>query len=193
MYIPAHFEVSDSAEKFSFIEENAFGQLVSTVRGRLFATNMPFLVSSDKTRLLGHIARQNPQHSELAGQEVLVTLQGPHDYISPSWCSTPGVPTWNYQALHVYGKCTLFDDPARLKELVDTLTHKYEAGFEDPWMPDYKSSMLGAIVGVEIAISEVQCKFKLSQNRSLQDRQQVIDQLEAIGSTDLAKVMKRHS
>jgi transcriptional regulator len=90
MYIPKHFEVTDEGEIFSFIEANAFGQLVSSVARRPFSTHMPFLVSSDKKKMIGHVAKQNPQYSEIDGQEVLITLQGPHDYISPSWYSSPG-------------------------------------------------------------------------------------------------------
>jgi transcriptional regulator len=193
MYIPKHFEVTDEKEIFSFIESNAFGQLVSSVVGKPFSTHMPFLVSSDKKILVGHVAKQNPQYSEIDGQEVLVTLQGPHDYISPSWYSSPGVPTWNYQALHIYGKCSVFDDSTKLKELVDALTHKYEAGFSEPWEPEYRASMLGAIVGIEITISEIQCKYKLSQNRSVQDQKQVVERLRTLGSSALAEAMDRNA
>jgi transcriptional regulator len=189
MYIPKHFEVTDEEKIFSFIEANAFGQLVSSVARRLFSTHMPFLLSPDRKKLLGHVAKQNPQHSEISGQEVLVTLQGPHDYISPTWYSSPGVPTWNYQAVHVYGQCSVFDDPNRLKEIVDGLTRKYEAAFSERWQPEYKPSMLGAITGIEISISEIQCKYKLSQNRSTQDQKQVINSLEKLGASALAEAM----
>ena len=79
MYIPRHFEVTDEREIYAFIESNAFGQLITNVAGRPFSTHIPFLLSGDRTRLTGHIARQNPQASSVEGQEVLVTLQGPHD------------------------------------------------------------------------------------------------------------------
>ena len=72
---------------------------------------MPFLVSANGTKVLAHVARQNPQHAEIEGQEVLITLTGPHDYLSPSWYSGPGVPTWNYQAVHIYGQCRVINDP----------------------------------------------------------------------------------
>ncbi len=191
MYIPKHFEITDETEIFAFIEENAFGQLISQVDSRLFSTHVPFLLSDDKTKLIGHLARQNPQHSGLEGQEVLVTLGGPHDYISPAWYATPGVPTWNYQAVHIYGGCKVFRDAEQLKDLVDALTNKYESAFEKPWLPEYNSSMLNAIVGVEISINEIQCKYKLSQNRSSLDKTQVIKQLESIGSLELSEAMAR--
>jgi transcriptional regulator len=193
MYIPKHFEVTDEEEIFSFIEANAFGQLVSSVARRPFSTHMPFLVSSDKKKMIGHVAKQNPQYSEIDGQEVLITLQGPHDYISPSWYSSPGVPTWNYQAVHIYGKCSVFADSNKLKEVVDALTHKYESKFIEPWQPDYKTAMLGAIIDIEISINEIQCKYKLSQNRSTQDQKQVIEQLKKSQASTLAQAMERNA
>lgn len=189
MYIPKHFEVTDEAEIFTFIEENAFGQLISHVDGRLFSSHIPFLLSDDKSKIVGHVAKNNPQKNQLGEQEVLVTLQGAHDYISPSWYSSPGVPTWNYQAVHIYGQCRVFHDERELKALVEALTQKYEMGFEAPWTPDYNPSMLAVIVGVEVSINEIQCKYKLSQNRSSQDQSQVIKQLRTLGSNKLAEAM----
>ena len=193
MYIPKHFEVTDQDVIFAFINENAFGQLVSNVDGRLFSTHMPFLLSDDKTRLTGHVARLNPQHAELDGQEVLVTLQGPHDYISPSWYASAGVPTWNYQAVHIYGRGRVFDDTEALRTVVEALTEKYEAAFEQGWQPEYKAAMLSAIVGIEVAITDIHCKFKLSQNRPAQDQRQVITQLKAQGADALAAAMERNT
>ena len=101
MYIPKHFEVTDKQEALEFIKFNAFGQLISTVEGRLFVSHLPFLVSDDRKSILCHLAKNNPQWKGIEEQEILVTFQGPHDYVSPNWYSSPGVPTWNYQAVHV--------------------------------------------------------------------------------------------
>ena len=192
MYIPRHFEVTDDDQIFAFIEANGFGQLISSVQGKLFSSHIPFLLSSDKQKLVGHLAKQNPQHSDIDTQSVLVTLQGPHAYISPSWYRSPGVPTWNYQAVHIYGVCQVFDDREKLKILVESLTEKYESSFQVPWQPDYKASMLGAIIGIEITIDEIQGKFKLSQNRPAKDKQRVIEQLSKSGSASLARAMRRN-
>ncbi len=192
MYIPKHFAVTDREEIFAFIETNAFGQLISKVNGSLYASHLPFLVTPDRSTMICHLAKQNPQHLELDGQEALITLQGVHDYISPSWYATAGVPTWNYQAVHIYGQCRVFHDSGRLKEVVETLAHKYEAAFDSPWQPQYGAAMLTAIVGVEITITDVQCKYKLSQNRSAQDRVQVAEKLKSLGSARLAEAMERH-
>lgn len=191
MYIPKHFDVTDNEEIFSFVEENAFGQLISQVDGRLFSSHIPFLISKDRATIFAHLAKPNPQLIDIEKQEVMLTFEGPHDYISPSWYTGSGVPTWNYQTAHIYGRCTVFNDADRLKELVDSLTHKYESGFETPWQPEYNSAMLGAIAGIEIQISDVQCKYKLSQNRSENDRKLVIQNLTRLGSITLAKAMER--
>jgi transcriptional regulator len=192
VYIPKHFEVTDEKEIFTFVEANAFGQLISNVDGKLFSTHLPFLLSEDKSKLIGHLALNNPQHIKIDGQEVLVTLEGPHDYISPAWYNSPGVPTWNYQAVHIYGKCKVFKSTTELQAVIDALTTKYEGALETPWQPEYKLSMLGAIVGIEITITDTQCKYKLSQNRSPQDRSQVIEHLKVIGSNKLAEAMERN-
>jgi transcriptional regulator len=84
MYIPENFSVTDNDEIFAFIEANAFDQLISDVGGRHFSNHVPFLVSAVRTKVLAHVARQNLQHAEIEGQEVLITLTGPHDYLSPS-------------------------------------------------------------------------------------------------------------
>ncbi len=191
MYIPRHFAVNDPDEQQAFIRANNFGQLISQTAGRLEATLMPFLLAEDGKSVLGHVAKLNPQHTELDGQQVLITLQGPHDYISPSWYSDPGVPTWNYQAIHIYGRCQVFTDEVRLQSLVNALTALHEAAMPQPWQPAYNPAMHRAIVGIEIRIDEIQCKYKLNQNRSEQDRLQVISQLRERGSSVLAEAMSR--
>ncbi|AOS96089.1 Protease synthase and sporulation protein PAI 2 [Microbulbifer aggregans] len=193
MYIPTAFEITDQEEIYAFVEKHGFGQLISSVAGRLTSTHMPFLLSEERAILLGHLARSNPQCTDLHGQEVLVTLQGHHGYISPSWYEKPGVPTWNYQAVHIYGRALVFDCRERLKQVVDRLSQKYEGAIGQEWRGDYEELMLGAIMGVEINISEVQCTYKLSQNRSAEDRQGVISQLKELGSNELAEVMEKYN
>jgi transcriptional regulator len=190
MYIPQYFEITNKNEQYSFIAANGFGQLISSSGGRPYSTHLPFLLSDDKTKLLAHLAIQNPQVEDIVDQQVLVTLQGIHDYISPSWYQSPGVPTWNYQAAHIYGSCETFTDIDKLEDLVNKLTAKYESSLPAPWQPDYNPKMLTAIIGIEISISEIQCKYKLSQNKSQQDQQQVIDQLISNGSIDLSTAMQ---
>ena len=192
MYVPKHFNENDAEKLAAFIDENAFGVLVTTSEGRPFASHIPFLYERESGTLLGHVARANPQWRHFSdASEVMVLFQGPHAYISPSWYLAPGVPTWNYAVAHVYGSARAIDDPSRLKDIVERLTQKFERN--PPWVPAYDQRLLQAIVGIEIAIKEVQEKFKLSQNRSAADRAAVASRLEATGSeTDsaLARLMK---
>ena len=191
MYIPEKFAVTDADEIFAFLTANAFGQLVSQHDGRPMVSHLPFLVAADRGTLKCHVARQNPQWQQLEGQQVLATFLGPHDYISPSWYRGAGVPTWNYQAVHVYGRCRVFEQADQLTALVDALSGVYESRFDDPWQPRYPDSMLKAIVGIELEIDDIQCKYKLSQNRPAADHQPVIDQLEALGADELAAAMRK--
>ncbi len=191
MYVPDHFKISDQEEIFSFLQANAFGQLISLHDKRLTSSHLPFLIADDRKRLLCHLARQNSQWQQLADQQVLVTFQGPHDYISPSWYQNAGVPTWNYQAVHVYGSCRVFDAADELGTVVEALSDRYESSFESPWEPQYRDAMLKAIVGVEIDIDEIQCKYKLSQNRPAEDQQGVIEKLDELGSEPLLQAMRK--
>jgi transcriptional regulator len=190
MYIPKDFEVTDRNEILAFIKANAFGQLISTVEGRLFSSHIPFVVGNDGQSLICHIAKRNPQWKEIENQEVLITFQGNHDYISPSWYEAPGVPTWNYQTVHIYGKPQLITDTLKLKRIVEDLTERYESAFDKPWKPEYKETLLDLVIGIEIQISEFQCKYKLSQNRSEDDRKNVIEALQKSGENQLSEAMK---
>ena len=190
MYIPPYFEVTERKEILAFIKTNAFGQLISTVGDRYFSSHLPFFLSNDEHSLICHVAKRNPQWEGIEGQEVLVTFQGPHDYVSPSWYSSPGVPTWNYQAVHAYGMPKLITNEKELKSIVNKFTEIHESFFEKPWKPEYKDSLLNVIIGIEIKITELQCKYKLSQNRSESDRKKLIEEFQKKGSAQLSRAMK---
>ena len=189
MYIPKHFQIEDKAKIEKFISANSFGQLISIYEGSLVSTHMPFIFDSQKGILLGHLAKANPQWQQIPDQNVLVTLQGDHAYISPSWYESAGVPTWNYQTVHIEGVASNFTDSEKLKYVVDTLTEQNESIYANPWKPDYAASMLRGIVGIEIKISSIQCKFKLSQNRSARDRANVQEKLAGSGHDSLSGEM----
>ena len=191
MYIPKHFEITDEAEISKFIEANSFGQLISQIDTAIVSTHIPFLFDAKNRVLVGHLAKANPQWQQIQKQKVLVTLQGEHAYVSPSWYESAGVPTWNYQAVHIEGTAESFTDPEKLKHVVDTLTEQNESGFQNPWEPDYAASMLRGIIGIENAITSVRCKFKLSQNRSAQDQSNVQEKLAYGGHKALADAMNK--
>ena len=191
MYIPKHFEIIDEAETNKFIEANSFGQLISLHDAAIVSTHIPFLFDAGSRVLVGHLAKANPQWEQIQNQKILLTVQGEHAYVSPSWYESAGVPTWNYQAVHIEGIAKSFTDPEKLKHMVDTLTEQNESCFPNPWEPDYADSMLRGIIGIEIAITSIRCKFKLSQNRSAQDQSNVQEKLAYGGHEALADAMNK--
>ncbi len=162
---------------------------------------LPFLLEigdDGVAKLLGHMARANPQWQSFNnGDQVLVIFQGRHAYISPSWYLSPGVPTWNYAAVHVYGTARTIDDAQSVRGLLERLTIEHDAHLSQLWEPGIPQAhfdrMLGAIVAFEIRIARIEGKFKLSQNRPEQDRSQVIEQLRRRDSAldaELARLME---
>jgi len=194
MYIPKHFLETDQDALAGLIEANAFGTLITVADARPFATHAPFLYERAGNVLHAHVARANPQWQQLgATREVLVIFQGPHGYISPTWYVDPGVPTWNYAAVHVYGTAVTIDDAAATARHVEALAARFERGNAVPWTPSYDPKRLAGIVAIQIRITEIQGKLKLSQNRSAADRAGVVAKLAASGTDNdlaLARMMK---
>jgi transcriptional regulator len=197
MYVPAHFAERDLAALGAFIDAHSFGTLVTSADGKPFASHVPFLYDAATERLHCHLARANPQwrHFE-SSTEALVIFAGPHGYISPTWYEEPGVPTWNYAVVHVYGQARAIDDAESTARHVEALAAKHERDNTPPWVPRYDRRQLAGIVGVEIRIDTVEGKFKLSQNRSAADRAAVAARLAASGSdndTALAELVRAGS
>lgn len=198
MYLPEHFKEESPERIKALIQENAFGMLVSAPQGQPFVSHLPFLFepsSGAQGKLFGHMARANPHWEHMAsGEEVLVVFQGAHAYVSPSWYAAPGVPTWNYAVVHLRGKPRLMGSEAELEALLERQTHVYEQKQPHPWKPDLagerRTKLLGMIVGFEIEITDIQAKFKLSQNRSAEDRMRVIEELESSKNPMEASVAK---
>jgi transcriptional regulator len=195
MYIPEHFKEANPERISALIEGYPFGMLVTAPDGVPFVSHLPFLFersSGSQGKLIGHMARANPQWQHFAeGSEILVVFQGPHAYVSPAWYSSAGVPTWNYAVAHLRGKPRLIEGESELEALVEQLTHVHESHLPSPWKPNLtgerRSKLLNMIVGFEIDITQVQGKFKLSQNRPLEDRQRVVVELnQSKNQTDAA-------
>jgi transcriptional regulator len=185
MYIPEHFEETNPERISQLIEGNSFGMLLTAPDGVPFVSHLPFIfdhTAGSKGKLLCHMARANPQwrHFSSCG-EVLVVFQGPHAYVSPSWYSSPGVPTWNYAVVHLRGTPRLLGSESELEVLVERLTHIYESHMPSPWKPNLagerRTRLLSMIVGFEIEVTNIQAKFKLSQNRPPEDQQSVVEKL----------------
>lgn len=196
MYIPAHFAETNPGALRELIEQNNFATLVSTDGARPFATHLPFLYAPDDRALLGHMARANPHWQALAnsGGEVLVIFQGPHDYISPGWYAEPGVPTWNYAAVHVYGTFELVTAPDAHRKILADLTAQHESGRPEPWRADFDApfvtGMLRGTIAFRIGIRDIEGKVKMSQNRADADRERVIAELERDGSDNARGVAR---
>ena len=199
VYLPAAFAETRPAVLVAHIERHDFGLLLSHGIAGLVASHIPFLVEhrDEELHLLGHLARPNPQVDELGqGGEVLAIFSGPHAYISPRWYEGgPSVPTWNYVDVHAYGTIRLIEDGEWLRGLLRRLSDRHEAGNPLPWRIDdlpeaYLEGMLKGIIGLDIAVSRLEGKFKLSQNRPAADRPRVIAALERSGDENSVAVAK---
>ena len=203
MYVPSHFAADQDAIRELLSNPGAANLVTSTERG-LLATLLPFVYNpdaGDQGALLGHVARNNEQWLLPALGESLVIVQGSDAYISPSWYPSKAehgrvVPTWNYTTAHVYGRLVVHDDPAWVEDLVRRLTTLHEASSAEPWTVDdaparFIAGQLRAIVGVELVITRVEAKRKLSQNRPAADIGGVIAGLRATGGLDAADDVER--
>ncbi len=203
VYLPPAFAETRPAVLVAHIERHDFGLLLCHGTAGLVASHIPFLVErrDEELHLLGHLARPNPQVEDLGqGGEVLAIFSGPHAYISPSWYADgPSVPTWNYVDVHAYGTVRLIEDGDWLRQLLHRLADRHEAGNPVPWrvedLPEaYIEGMLKGIIGLDIAVTRLEGKFKLSQNRPAADRPRVITALERGGdesSVAVARLMRK--
>jgi len=201
MYIPKAFREDDINTLHKLMREYGFATLITQHEGVPFATHLPFILDAQRGpngTLLAHMAHANQQWRDFVSEpEVLVIFQGPHAYISPSWYEVElSVPTWNYAVVHAYGIPRLIEDGEELYKLLKTLIHTHEAHFEKPWpfnLPDdYLQKMMHGIVGFEIEISRLEGKFKLSQNRTEAERENVIAALQESRDTlAVAELMTR--
>ncbi len=202
MYIPDAFHVSDPKKIGEIISSNSFATLVSKDGDSLFASHLPFLYKPDqgkKGSLTGHMAKAN-RHWQLFNQkeEALIIFNGPHAYISPKWyVAEVAVPTWNYATIHVYGIPKIMKTATELNAVLDETVEKHEAGSPNPWIPnlpvELQTKLHQAIVGFEIEITRIEAKFKLGQNRSMEDQKKMLQTLRDSGDAEsirLAKLME---
>jgi transcriptional regulator len=208
MYIPAHF-APDAAQVDELLRNHGAADLVTVTERGLVATMLPFIyvppgnggTASPHGSLHGHLARNNDQWKLAAAGESLAIVRGPDAYITPGWYASKAehgrvVPTWNYVTAHVYGRFVVHDDPAWTEDLVRRLTAKHEAYRDHPWSVDdapraFIEGQLRAIVGVELEITRIEAKVKLSQNRPPADVDGVIAGLRERGDADSADAVER--
>ena len=205
MYIPEHFAESRQDELHRIMRAHPLAMLCTSGPQGLDANHLPFLLDADSGphgRLIGHVARANPLWQSVApDSEVLVVFRGAEGYVSPNWYPSKhethrAVPTWNYEVVHAHGTLTIHDDVKHVRSVVARLTHAHEAGEPHPWKmgdapPDYLADMLRAIVGIEVHITRLEGKRKLSQNRGTADRSGVMAALHERVHRALAQAMQQ--
>ena len=203
MYLPAHFEETRVDVLHALVRTQPLGLLVTQGPSGLQANSIPFLIDAEPTpsgTLRAHVARANPVWREAADSEVLVVFQGPQAYVSPGWYPSKAehgkvVPTWNYVMVQARGRLRAIEDAAWLHALVSRLTTTHEASQKRPWAvtdapPAYIDTMLRAIVGIEIELTALTGKWKVSQNRSAADRAGTIDGLVGKPGDDAAAMAR---
>ena len=189
MYLPASFAQTDLNVLHDAIERYSFATLVSQHGGQPLASHLPLLLdrqAGPRGTLVGHLARANPQWRESDGQTVLAIFSGPHAYISPAWYEADEVvPTWNYVAVHAYGRWRTIDDLAKLERIVHDYIDFYERDRPQPWQmnasTEFVDKLLAHIVGFRIEIERLEGKWKLSQNHPPSRRQKVVRALREQG------------
>ena len=198
MYTPQEFRIEDRDVLFSLMARHNFATLVTVQDGAPAASHVPFIVQPDvgeNGTLVAHLARANGQWQTLRGeQEALVIFQGPHAYVSPSWYEThPSVPTWNYMTVHVRGKPKLIEAEAGVRRILGDLVSQHEeagSGWTLEGAEGYVEKMWRRIVAFESAISSIEGKFKLSQNRDETDRRNVAAALSASNDPSVQQLSK---
>ncbi len=201
MYIPQHFAIQDTDVLYRIIETHPLGVLVTQSPNGLDANHIPFELDRARGLLIAHVARANPVWRECGdGAQVMVIFRGNESYISPNWYPSKHefhrqVPTWNYEVVHAHGRLTVQDQEKFVRGVVGRLTRTHEASEPKPWKmgdsaPEYIDGMLKAIVGIEISISRLEGKAKLSQNREPRDRLNAADVLANQGASALAEAMR---
>jgi transcriptional regulator len=209
MYIPAHFAPDDAAVD-ELLAKHGAGDLITLTADGLLATMLPFLyepAAGERGALYGHVAMNNDQWRKPTLGESLAIVRGPDAYVSPSWYAAKAehgrvVPTWNYVTAHVYGRLVVHDDPVWVEDIVRRLTAKHEAarlaspGQQMPWSVDdapraFIEGQLRAIVGLELQITRIEAKAKLSQNRPVGDIVGIVSGLSARGDDRSAAAVEQ--
>lgn len=206
MYVPAHFAEHRPEQLQQLIRQYPLGVLITHGDEGLDANHLPFELLADQGpcgTLIGHVARANPLWREATdGLDVLVVFRAEEAYLSPNWYPSKHeqhrqVPTWNYRVVHAHGRLRVRDDEQFVRGVVARLTrtHEARAGAEKPWKitdssPEFIAQMLAAIVGIEIELTRLEGKFKLSQNKDARDIEGAAQGLQAQGKLQLAEQMR---
>jgi len=197
VYIPEHFRVRDHADALQFMRANPFAILISARDDGPFATHVPVAIEESGGRVVirGHVAKANPHWRYLEQQPLCLTIfHGPHAFVSPAHYNTrETVPTWNYGAVHAYGNVRVLSAPDDLLPMLHQLVGTFDPPYAEQWATlseAYRQRMLSHIVGFEIAVNRIEAKFKLSQNRTREEQQNIILSLGESPDTAVSGVAK---
>ena len=203
MYVPKHNRMEDRAALLAYMRAYSFAALATAGAGGLTATHLPFVIEEEGGRitLLAHMAKANPQWRDFAaGADALVIFMQPHAYVSPRlYDSRQNVPTWNYVAVHAYGRPELIEERAAKLELQRTLIRQHDAGYlaQLAELPEsYLDARLAAIVSFSIAVTRIDARYKLSQDKNPAERERVARELEASGegvAAETARLMRKYN
>ena len=203
MYVPKHNQIEDRAALLAYMRDYSFAALATAGAGGLMATHLPFVIEeeSGQITLLAHMARANPQWRDFAaGGDALVIFMQPHAYVPPRlYDSRQNVPTWNYVAVHAYGRPLLIEARADKIELQKKLIRRHDAGYMEQMAElseSYIDARLAAIVSFSLAVTRIDARYKLSQDKNPAERERIALALEADGegvAADTGRLMRRHS
>jgi transcriptional regulator len=193
VYIPEHFRERHHTDTIAFMRANSFAILISSIADGPFATHLPLVVCEQGEQLIlrGHVAKANPHWQYIERDpRCMVIFHGPHAYISPTnYEIHESVPTWNYGAVHAYGNARVFSAPEELLGVLHELIPMFEPAYAEQWASlnqTYRERMLSHIVGFKISVTKLEAKFKLSQNRTRQEQENVIASLGAAHDTTIS-------
>jgi transcriptional regulator len=203
MYVPKHNQIEDRAALLAYMRAYSFAALATSGPGGLTATHLPFVIEDEGGRitLLAHMAKANPQWRDFAaGTDALVIFMQPHAYVSPRlYDSRQNVPTWNYVAVHAYGRPALIEERAAKLELQKKLIRQHDAAYlaQMAELPEsYLDARLAAIVSFCLVVTRIEARFKLSQDKNPAERERIASELESGGdsvSADTARLMREHN
>ncbi|MFH1043498.1 MAG: FMN-binding negative transcriptional regulator [Pseudomonadota bacterium] len=203
MYVPKHNQLENRAALLAYMRAYSFAALASSGSGGLTATHLPFVVEEEDGRitLLAHMAKANPQWRDFAaGAEALVIFMQPHAYVSPRlYDGRQNVPTWNYVAVHAYGRPVLIEERAAKIELQRKLIRQHDAGYLTQMAEladSYLDARLAAIVSFSLAVTRIDARYKLSQDKNPAERERIARKLETSGDSaaaETARLMRKHN
>tara|TARA_B100000508_G_C11451818_1_gene274512 strand:+ start:500 stop:1111 length:612 start_codon:yes stop_codon:yes gene_type:complete len=201
MYTPKHYKNENINEAIQFMERFNFGVMVSSESDKPIATHLPFVISkvNDKIILTSHFAKANEQAINIKGKEILTIFSEPHAYISPKFYDKKqNVPTWNYLAVHSYGKIEIIENEKDVLLVLEQMISNFDSAYLEQWNElsyNYKSKMAKGIVAFQITVDEIQFKEKLSQNKNKKERERIISEFSESSSTNenfIAKYMTKN-